>query len=84
MPRAMANETRITEIVGQEAYEQLKKLNASLVETKTTYSELAREIANTTNVKPKSYEELDAKMKSYDETMRKMNWRNSKKSIIAC
>lgn len=72
MPRAMANETRITEIVGQEAYEQLKKLNASLVETKTTYSELAREIANTTNVKPKSYEELDAKMKSYDETMRKM------------
>lgn len=71
MPRVMANETKITEIVGEEAYKQLEKLNASLITTKTTYAELAKEIANSTNIRPKTYEELDAKMKSYDDTMRK-------------
>ncbi|WP_298981604.1 phage tail tape measure protein [uncultured Parabacteroides sp.] len=66
----MANETKITDIVGKSAIGQLDELNQKLKTVQDTYVEFASKLGNTLNFDPKSLKELNDKYKEYNENIK--------------
>lgn len=59
------NETRITDIVGKEAYDQLAKLDLDIKKVLATYSKAGAEMAKGLSFKPSSLTELNEKTQLY-------------------
>ena len=54
----MANELKITDLVGKEAFDQLKDLREDITKTYKHYKETANEMAQITFIKPNTLSEL--------------------------
>lgn len=68
----MANETKITDIVGKQAYEQLLKLDVEINKVLESYAYAAKEMAKGLSVNPTSISELVKKNKDYEESLRRI------------
>lgn len=65
----MANETEITKIVGQEAFEQLARLDLDIKKVLSTYAKAGAEMAKGLNFKPGSLTDLAEKSKMYEKSL---------------
>lgn len=68
----MANETKITDIVGKSAYEQLQKLNVELNTISESYAYAAKEMAKGLSFNPTSLTELTQKIANYEESLKRL------------
>lgn len=59
------NETKITDIVGKEAFDQLERLDRKLADTQNVYIGLVKEIGKGLTINPSSLSELNAKIEEY-------------------
>lgn len=78
----MANEFKITDVVGDEAFTQLGKLKTELKETTTLYSSLVVNIARASKSNPKTFEELSDKAKNFKSSVEKLNSTQEKMNLI--
>ena len=78
----MANEFKITDVVGDEAFIQLGKLKTELKETTTLYSSLVVNIARASKSNPKTFEELSDKAKNFKSSVEKLNSTQEKMNLI--
>lgn len=78
----MANEFKITDVVGDEAFTQLRKLKTELKETTTLYSSLVINIARASKSNPKTFEELSDKAKNFKSSVEKLNSTQEKMNLI--
>lgn len=78
----MANEFKITDVVGDEAFTQLGKLKTELKETTTLYSSLVVNIARASKSNPKTFEELSDKAKDFKSSVEKLNSTQEKMNLI--
>ena len=78
----MANEFKITDVVGDEAFIQLGKLKTELKETTTLYSSLVINIARASKSNPKTFEELSDKAKDFKSSVEKLNSTQEKMNLI--
>lgn len=78
----MANEFKITDVVGDEAFTQLRKLKTELKETTTLYSSLVINIARASKSNPKTFEELSDKAKDFKSSVEKLNSTQEKMNLI--
>ena len=78
----MANEFKITDVVGDEAFIQLGKLKTELKETTTLYSSLVVNIARASKSNPKTFEELSDKAKDFKSSVEKLNSTQEKMNLI--
>ena len=65
----MANELKITDLVGKEAFDQLKDLREDITKTYKHYKETANEMAQITFIKPNTLSELSDKSAAYNKTL---------------
>lgn len=65
----MANELKITDLVGKEAFDQLKDLRKDITKTYKHYKEKANEMAQITFIKPNTLSELSDKSAAYNKTL---------------
>lgn len=63
------NETKITDIVGKEAFDQLERLDRKLADTQNVYIGLVKEIGKGLTVNPSSLSELNAKIEEYKKNV---------------
>lgn len=61
----MANETKITDIVGKEAINQLTELDSKIVSVQKTYVEFAKKLGDGLKLNPENLKELNAKIQEY-------------------
>ena len=78
----MANDFKITDVVGDEAFTQLGKLKTELKETTTLYSSLVVNIARSAKSNPKTFEELSDKAKGFQSSVEKLNSTQEKMNLI--
>ena len=65
----MANELKITEVVDQKAFDQLRNFKAELNENYSIYKKLALELAGGVKINPKTFQELSDKSILYNKTL---------------
>lgn len=65
----MANELKITDVVGQKAFSQLREFKAELNENYSIYKKLALELAGGVKINPKTFQELSDKSTLYNKTL---------------
>lgn len=63
------NETKITDIVGKEAFDQLERLDRKLADTQNVYIGLVKEIGKGLTINPSSLSELNAKIEEYKKNV---------------
>ncbi|RGO39564.1 hypothetical protein DXB14_16740 [Parabacteroides distasonis] len=63
------NETKITDIVGKEAFDQLERLDRKLADTQNVYIGLVKEIGKGLTINPSSLSELNAKIEGYKKNV---------------
>lgn len=63
------NETKITDIVGKEAFDQLERLDRKLADTQNVYIGLVKEIGKGLAINPSSLSELNAKIEEYKKNV---------------
>lgn len=63
------NETKITDIVGKEAFDQLERLDRKLADTQNVYIGLVKEIGKGLTISPSSLSELNAKIEEYKKNV---------------
>ena len=63
------NETKITDIVGKEAFDQLERLDRKLADTQNVYIGLVKEIGKGLMINPSSLAELNAKIEEYKKNV---------------
>lgn len=63
------NETKITNIVGKEAFDQLERLDRKLADTQNVYIGLVKEIGKGLTINPSSLSELNAKIEEYKKNV---------------
>lgn len=63
------NKTKITDIVGKEAFDQLERLDRKLADTQNVYIGLVKEIGKGLTINPSSLSELNAKIEEYKKKM---------------
>lgn len=63
------NETKITDIVGKEAFDQLERLDRKLADTQNVYIGLVKEIGKGLTINPSSVSELNAKIEEYKKNV---------------
>lgn len=63
------NETKITDIVGKEAFDQLERLDRKLADTQNVYIGLVKEIGRGLTINPSSLSELNAKIEEYKKNV---------------
>lgn len=63
------NETKITDIVGKEAFDQLERLDRKLADTQNVYIGLIKEIGKGLTINPSSLSELNAKIEEYKKNV---------------
>lgn len=61
----MANEVKITDIVGKEAIEQLEKLDKKIQSTQETYVTFAKKLGDGLKLNPNNLSELSSKIQEY-------------------
>lgn len=62
-------ETKITDIVGKEAFDQLERLDRKLADTQNVYIGLVKEIGKGLTINPSSLSELNAKIEEYKKNV---------------
>lgn len=67
------NEFLITNIVSNEAMNELKKLQSELETVTTLYANLAKEIAKDSGSNPKTFDELAQKARNYESSLEQLN-----------
>lgn len=65
----MANELKITDVVDQKAFDQLRNFKAELNENYSIYKKLALELAGGVKINPKTFQELSDKSTLYNKTL---------------
>lgn len=65
----MANELKITDVVDQKAFDQLRNFKAELNENYSIYKKLALELAGGVKINPKTFQELSDKSILYNKTL---------------
>lgn len=65
----MANELKITDVVDQKAFSQLREFKAELNENYSIYKKLALELAGGVKINPKTFQELSDKSTLYNKTL---------------
>lgn len=65
----MANELKITDVVDQKAFNQLREFKAELNENYSIYKKLALELAGGVKINPKTFQELSDKSTLYNKTL---------------
>lgn len=65
----MANELKITDLVGKEAFDQLTNLQTKITETYNHYKQKANEMAQIIFIKPNTLSELSDKSATYNKTL---------------
>ena len=65
----MANELKITNVVDQKAFDQLRNFKAELNENYSIYKKLALELAGGVKINPKTFQELSDKSTLYNKTL---------------
>lgn len=65
----MANELKITDVVDQKAFNQLREFKAELNENYSIYKKLALELAGGVKINPKTFQELSDKSILYNKTL---------------
>ena len=65
----MANELKITDVVDQKAFDQLRDFKAELNENYSIYKKLALELAGGVKINPKTFQELSDKSILYNKTL---------------
>lgn len=65
----MANELKITDLVGKEAFDQLTNLQTKITQTYNHYKEKANEMAQIIFIKPNTLSELSDKSATYNKTL---------------
>lgn len=65
----MANELKITDVVDQKAFDQLRNFKAELNENYSIYKKLALELAGGVKINPKTFQELSDKSILYKKTL---------------
>lgn len=65
----MANELKITDVVDQKAFDQLRNFKAELNENYSIYKKLALELAGGVKINPKTFQELSDKSIFYNKTL---------------
>lgn len=65
----MANELKITDIVGKEAFGQLKDLREDITKTYNHYKNFVQELAGGVKINPKTLQELSEKSISYNKSL---------------
>lgn len=65
----MANELKITDVVDQKAFNQLREFKAELNENYSIYKKLALELAGGVKINPKTFQELSDKSALYNKTL---------------
>ena len=78
----MANETLITDLVAQEALDQLAALDQAMEDTLRNYTNVAKEMAKGLNVKVAVQSDLDNMTKVYDTQMKKAAQANQQLTSI--
>lgn len=63
------NETKTTDIVGKEAFDQLERLDRKLADTQNVYIGLVKEIGKGLTINPSSLSELNAKIEEYKKNV---------------
>lgn len=63
------NKTKITDIVGKEAFDQLERLDRKLADTQNVYIGLVKEIGKGLTINPSSLSELNAKIEEYKKNV---------------
>lgn len=63
------NETKITDIVGKEAFDQLERLDRKLADTQNVYIGLVKEIGKGLTINPSSLSELNDKIEEYKKNV---------------
>ena len=63
------NETKISDIVGNEAFDQLERLDRKLADTQNVYIGLVKEIGKGLTINPSSLSELNAKIEEYKKNV---------------
>lgn len=63
------NETKITDIVGKEAFDQLERLDRKLADTQNVYIGFVKEIGKGLTINPSSLSELNAKIEEYKKNV---------------
>lgn len=63
------NETKITDIVGKEAFDQLERLDRKLADTQNVYIGLVKEIGKGLTINPSSLSELNVKIEEYKKNV---------------
>lgn len=76
----MSNALKITDIVDEKAFADLRELNRHLLETKSNYSEVAKSIGMGIKMPVGSFEDLSKKASQYENAMKKLT--ESQKEII--
>jgi len=65
----MANELKITDVVDQKVFSQLREFKAELNENYSIYKKLALELAGGVKINPKTFQELSDKSTLYNKTL---------------
>lgn len=65
----MVNELKITDVVDQKAFSQLREFKAELNENYSIYKKLALELAGGVKINPKTFQELSDKSTLYNKTL---------------
>lgn len=65
----MANELKITDVVDQKAFDQLRNFKEELNENYSIYKKLALELAGGVKINPKTFQELSDKSTLYNKTL---------------
>ena len=65
----MGNELKITDVVDQKAFDQLRNFKAELNENYSIYKKLALELAGGVKINPKTFQELSDKSILYNKTL---------------